>query len=800
MRKWFCCLLLSVISVVCLVGAGAVGCPVGDLDGNCRVGLGDIREFAEQWLAEGVCSNPDCANLDGVGAVTMKDFAELAKRWREDHSGLLITEFMAVNNEAYPDELGEYPDWIEIYNPMDVSVDLQGWYLTDDADEDPNLTKWRFPAGVVIKPGEFRVVFASGDDRRNPDNPLHADFKLGDENEEVALVTPDGETIAYSYAAYPHQIGDVSYGLMQYSKTLIESGATVSYHVPTAADAGLDFTPVDFPDSSWERGATGLNFGFGGTERYSYNDCVYEEDQYLGNNVTTYGIGDGFGGSSSGPLVDQATGDPTGVTVTLDENGGVNWQPSGTGGTDCAPGTDAYNTFGGLADMTGVIYYGSSGWWVDIAFTGLEPGTDYTFATSAARNNYPDRWTRYSIIGADTYTNASTAGVTEIPGSGGSAVRFNTGDNHDEGYVARWTGIRASDGAFKVRAQADPENPNSDPRKAYSFDVFMLKGGFSGTNVSSQMEGINASIWARAEFHLEAGEREIFEKLTLRMKYDDGFVAYLNGVKVASSNNPRTLAWNSSAMANRPIEEAGEFETFNLTQYVGLLRDGKNVLAIHALNDDKDDGEFLVLPELVAASGAGVPQYFSNPTPGEFNVEGAQGLVSEVWFSHDRGFYESPFDLTLSTAMSSAEIRYTLDGSRPTISHGTVYSGPIRINGTSTVRAAAVKAGYLDSEVETSTYIFVSDVVHQSPNGELPGPGWPTDGTRGQKFEYGMDPAIVNHGTWGPLLDDALLAIPTMSVVTDLDNLFYNSSSSSTGGIYVSARGDGRAWERPTSL
>ncbi len=800
MHEFLKCSLFSVALAFLLLGSVAVGCPVGDLDGNCRIDIGDFEAFARQWLDEGVCTDSDCANLDGVGAVTMSDFAELAKHWRDDHSQLVISEFMAVNNEAYADEEGKFPDWIEIYNPMDTTVDLENWYLTDDADEDPNLTKWRFPVGVALDSGEFLVVFASRKNRRDPNSELHTNFKLGDKEEDVALVTPDGKTIAHSYLTYPQQIGDVSYGLMQFSKTLVAGGAEVSYHVPTSDDAGMDFTAVDFPNSSWPTGPTGLNFGFGGTERFSYNDCVYEEGQYLGNNVATYGIGSGFGGATSGPLLDQATGDLTGVAVALEQSGGVNWQPSGTGGSDCAVGTDAYSTFGGIADMTGVIYYGSTGWWVDITFTGLDPSTEYTFATSAARNEYPDRWARYTISGAETHTNASTTGVYEIPGSDGASVRFNTGDNHDDGYVARWTGIRASDGTFKVRAQADPDNPSSDPRKAYAFDVFMLKGGFSGTNVSGQMEGVNASVWTRTEFYLEAGERDIFEKLTLYMKYEDGFVAYLNGEKVASRNDPETLEWNSSATTNRPIEDAAEFETINLTEYVGLLRDGKNILAIHGLNDDKDDGEFLVLPELVAASAVGVPQYFTNSTPWTPNVEGAQGLVSEVWFSHKRGFYDSSFDLILSTEMSSAEIRYTVDGSLPTISHGRVYGGPIRIDETSTIRAVAVVPGYLDSDVKTHTYLFVSDVIRQSPNGEKPDPNWPTDGTRGQEFEYGMDPAIVNHGTWGPLLDEALTAIPTMSVVTDLDNLFYNSSSSSTGGIYVNADGHGRAWERPTSL
>jgi len=69
--------------------------------------------------------------------------------------------------------------------------------------------------------------------------------------------------------------------------------------------------------------------------------------------------------------------------------------------------------------------------------------------------------------------NASTAGTQEYQ-SNPLSVWFNTGDNYDEGYVARWTNIRSgSDGSFKVRAT---HHPNAESGyKAYSFDVFMLQ-------------------------------------------------------------------------------------------------------------------------------------------------------------------------------------------------------------------------------------------------------------------------------------------------------------------------------------
>jgi uncharacterized repeat protein (TIGR02543 family) len=203
----------------------------------------------------------------------------------------------------------------------------------------------------------------------------------------------------------------------------------------------------------------------------AYNDCIYQSTgQYIGTHVTTFGIGSGFTGSTTGILLNQATGNPTSVTATLTQSGGVIWQPSTTsGGHDTASGTDAYNTFHNIADMTGVIYYGSVGWYVDLTFTGLDPAKQYTFATSAARSDstYTDRISIYTLSGADTYTQASTSGVTiNAP----DQVQFCTGDNNNLGYVARWTGITATDGSFAVRAQA-----TASQYKAYAFDVFMLQ-------------------------------------------------------------------------------------------------------------------------------------------------------------------------------------------------------------------------------------------------------------------------------------------------------------------------------------
>jgi hypothetical protein len=323
----------------------------------------------------------------------------------------------------------------------------------------------------------------------------------------------------------------------------------------------------------------------------------------------------------------------------------------------------------------------------------------------------------------------------------------------------------------------------------------VMNGSLIRTDVQAQMQNVNASLWTRIEFEVE--DPQYYDMLTLKMKYEDGFVAYLNGQQVAEANAPSPVQWNSTALSDRPIEEASVFKNFNITANLGLLlpKPQKNVLAIQGLNNHKNDGEFLILPELVIARNQLVPQYFTTATPGAFNIPGTADIVDEVWFSHSRGFYDALFWLTLSTATNGAEIRYTTDGSRPTAAHGNIYSTPLPISQTTTLRVVAVKPGFIDSDVKTHTYIFISDVITQSPNGEAPGPGWPTGTVNGQILNYGMDPDVVNDPRYTNVIDDALLAIPSFSLVTDLDNMFDPGT-----GIWVNAGAEGRAWERPVSV
>jgi hypothetical protein len=532
-----------------------------------------------------------------------------------DPDTLKINEWLANGQVLFDD------DFIELYNPHSLPVALDGMYLTDNPITQPG--KHRIVPLSFVSPQGYTVFRAN-----DGNEPSEVDFKLSADGEMIGLF--DGELNMIDQVLYGPQTTDVSQGRAPdgahnfeffvlpspgitntigitppTTVTFVPSGATAYYYVPPDASWENTWMYPDFNGlAGWKSSPTALGFGYGGKSIVAYNDCVYRStDQYIAANVTTYGIGSGYSGPTSGPLLNQATGEDAGVTATLTQGGGVTWQPSpASGGNDCAVGTDAYNTFSGIADMTGVIYYGSAGWWIDLVFTGLDPATEYTFATSSARCAYANRLTTYTLGGADTYYNASTLGVDVLAEN---RIRFNTGDNYSEGYVARWTGITAADGSFTVRAEADPGG--EDGRRAYSFDVFMLEGGFKGSDLQGKMQGVNASLWSRIDFDVE--DPSVFNKLTLRMKYEDGFVAYLNGVEVVRDNLSGTPMWNSQADGNRQDELALQFIDFDISSHISDLRQGHNVLAIHGLNDNVDDPNFLILPELVAVSESGLSIY-----------------------------------------------------------------------------------------------------------------------------------------------------------------------------------------------
>ncbi len=184
-----------------------------------------------------------------------------------------------------------------------------------------------------------------------------------------------------------------------------------------------------------------------------------------------------------------------------------------------------------------------------------------------------------------------------------------------------------------------------------------------------------------------------------------------------------------------------------------------------------------------------------SPTPGSSNNGSYLGVVADTKFSHDRGFYEHPFSVTITTETEGAAIRYTTDASTPTDNHGNVYTEPIPITTTTCLRAAAFKTGCKATNVDTHTYIFLDDVIEQATNpvtgAQVTPEGYPTS-WGSVTGDYQVDPDVVGQdgkdkfgGIYASTIRQDLKSVPTISLVMHKDDWF------GSRGIYINQSQDG---------
>ena len=242
-----------------------------------------------------IAVGPSQGDLKGEGQVNTPEIGIMAENSWISGNGPIISEFVASNETSIVDEDGDSPDWIEIYNPSQETIYLDGWYLTDDI---KNLKKWEFPP-VQISPGGYIVVFASGKDRRDSGSQLHTDFALQANGESIALVEPDGVTIAYAYWDYPQQFMDISYGIssngagLQTETILLREGAEAKALIPTNELLGRVWTEFTFDDSRWINGNSGVGYDYAGLialdvgAMRNVNQTVYVRIRFDVDNATT---------------------------------------------------------------------------------------------------------------------------------------------------------------------------------------------------------------------------------------------------------------------------------------------------------------------------------------------------------------------------------------------------------------------------------------------------------------------------------------------------------------------------------
>jgi VCBS repeat-containing protein len=125
-----------------------------------------------------------------------------------------------------------------------------------------------------------------------------------------------------------------------------------------------------------------------------------------------------------------------------------------------------------------------------------------------------------------------------------------------------------------------------------------------GLDVEASMYEQSTTLFARAAF--DVNNAAAVGGLTLRLRYDDAFIAWINGVEVARNNTTEVYpAWDAQALNEyeaplAPVE-------FDISDHVSLLQDGTNVLAIRLLNDSPTGDDALLQFTLVGERLEGMP-------------------------------------------------------------------------------------------------------------------------------------------------------------------------------------------------
>ncbi len=707
---------------------------------------------------------------------------------------LTISEILPENEGLLKDADDESPGWIEIRNDTATPVNLAGWRLTDD----PALpAKWTFPA-QNLGAGAYLVVFASGKDRAVAGQELHTNFKLDPDGEYLALVRPEGTVAAEFAPEYPKLRRNISHAVTvsDVVQPLTTEAATVRYLVPTDGSLGTAWTAPGFADGAWSTGNGPLGFDTAASGA--------QIDLKTNSSATSLPAPSGWTGFAFAPVPESGAGSVTTATTTV---GGLTVKIDAVGASVTLSSrnreggaTDVINDSASLNNVAEDFIYANASTYtagspkgLNITVSGLTPDTSYAVRLwgydSVSSSNRSTVWT--DATGGDSAT-------LTFNGASGTLANDAALDERSVDLTA----VSNASGQIVLQGRAGSAGSTS------SHNVFVSAlrigspsfGSVIGTAVTG-MQGTARSCFTRSSFTV--ANPALYNRLRLRVRYDDGFVAWLNGQPLASRNAPGSPAWNSSATADRPKASALATEEIEVPLTAGMLVAGANVLAVQGLSQGAADTDFLlgVTADAIGLASA-QPLYFATPTPGAANAQGFPGFVGDTTFTVDRGFYSTPQSVEIACATPGAQIRWTLDGSAPTATTGTPYTGPIPVTGTTVLRAAAFVPGLIPSNVDTQTYLFVSDIATQPA---APA-GWPTtwgtdsevssnNGGNGTvPADYEMDPAVTANTVPGKSAEEALLALPAMCISMAPSDFL------GTSGIYQNPRSTGAAWERACSV
>ncbi len=552
-------------------------------------------------------------------------------------SDVSISEFMASNISGVRDEDNTLPDWIELRNHTTTNINLGGWYLTDSAG---NPTKWRIPA-TNLNAGAYMIIFADGKNRAVPGAPLHTSFNLTSGGEYLALMRPDLSIASAFSPQFPAQAPDVSHGFgaITTNSTLISTSALVRVRIPTGTE-GANWAGTNFDDSAWTLGTNGVGYGTSNTVQADYSSAVlatapagyWRMNETSGTTATSLGSSVGYNATYNNATLGTAGPRPPAQPGFEADNNAPTFNGTSShvsGPLSALSGRAAFSVGGWIyptatpAARTGLFGQNDCVEFGFISGTTLECWTPGGGSVSGVPYPYGlNSW--HHIVGVGDGTSIKIYIDGQLAGSGGAATasygtssyNFNIGGGGIQDAANNWFPGLIDEVVLYHRALSPTEILS-----LYQTGTNAVGGSaaqFVKTDVSTAMSNVNASAYVRIPFVVENPTN--VSQLALRMRHDDGYAAFLNGVEVSRFNAADPLTNNSAATnTHSPL-------TFtDVLIGSSTLVSGTNILAIHGLNVAANDADFLIEAQLTAtfvAADSSVPVYFTAPTPGAANNAG----------------------------------------------------------------------------------------------------------------------------------------------------------------------------------
>jgi hypothetical protein len=566
-------------------------------------------------------------------ASSMKPGASVVASAAPVNSGLVISEVMAANKSVYPDEKGQYDDWVEIYNSTDGDIDLKGYTLTDD---EKDIGKWGFP-DITLKAKAYFAVFLSGDSQNDLDHgAVHSIVKLSAKGDKIILGNVAGQIVdSYSFKSMDENISH--------------------------ARMGSEWKATDKPTPGFENSDAGY-------EAFKKSMVVSDPPVLISEVMTSNAI----------TLTDNTGAYSDWVEVVNVSAADVN-----------------LNGFG-LSDRPDVPLK----WrFPDVTLKPLEHLVVFCSGNPDASDKDPKKGLHAAFRLASYKETITLSNARGLLMDSVSVENLPT----DNSYARVYEGDKPT-GKWNQTGKPTPGYPNTDAafeefNKNHQLalgDVVISEVLSSNANIDLEKDGhtydyIELANRGSAAVDLKGYGLTTNAKNPAKFRFPDMTLEPGKEVVVLASGLTSAQAQKKKYL-HAPFNLSIEGETLALFNPEDKLIDKCNIGTMQrAVSIGREDGKDAF-------------SYFTDPTPGEPNGKGADGMAPDVQFDKASGTYDGTIQLTLS-ASDGCDIYYTTDGGTPAKSSNK-YSGPVSVDKTTVIRARAFKDGFLDGQIKTNTYFI----------------------------------------------------------------------------------------------